>query len=40
MPDPLIILAALLCGMASRAIGMPALIGYLIAGFLLHELEY
>jgi glutathione-regulated potassium-efflux system ancillary protein KefC len=25
--------------MASRAIGMPALIGYLIAGFLLHELD-
>jgi hypothetical protein len=39
MPDPLIILAALLCGMASRAIGMPALIGYLAAGFVLHELN-
>lgn len=39
MPDPLIILAALFCGMASRAIGMPALIGYLAAGFLLHELN-
>jgi predicted Kef-type K+ transport protein len=33
------ILAALFCGMASRAIGMPALIGYLAAGFLLHELD-
>jgi predicted Kef-type K+ transport protein len=39
VPDPLIILAALFCGMASRAIGMPALIGYLAAGFLLHELN-
>lgn len=39
MPDPLIILAALICGMASRAVGMPALIGYLAAGFLLHELS-
>jgi predicted Kef-type K+ transport protein len=38
MPDPLVILAALLCGMASRAMGMPALIGYLGAGFALHEL--
>jgi glutathione-regulated potassium-efflux system ancillary protein KefC len=33
VPDPLLILAALFCGMASRAIGMPALIGYLAAGF-------
>ncbi len=39
MPDPLLILAALFCGMASRAIGMPALIGYLAAGFVLHELD-
>ncbi|MEM9760353.1 MAG: cation:proton antiporter, partial [Pseudomonadota bacterium] len=39
MPDPLLILVALFCGMASRAIGMPALIGYLAAGFVLHELE-
>jgi len=39
VPDPLIILAALFCGMASRAIGMPALIGYLAAGYLLHELN-
>lgn len=38
MPDPIIILAALVCGMLSRAVGMPALIGYLAAGFLLHEL--
>ena len=35
--QPLVILAALLCGMASRAIGLPALIGYLAAGFVLHE---
>ncbi|MEL7045213.1 MAG: cation:proton antiporter family protein [Pseudomonadota bacterium] len=39
MPDPLLILVALFCGMASRAVGMPALIGYLAAGFVLHELE-
>lgn len=39
MPDPLLILVALFCGMASRAIGMPALIGYLAAGFILHELN-
>ena len=37
--EPFIILAALLCGIASRAIGFPALIGYLIAGFVLHEFE-
>ena len=35
--EPFIILVALLCGMASRAIGFPALIGYLTAGFVLHE---
>ncbi|EAQ98571.1 cation:proton antiporter family protein [Congregibacter litoralis] len=39
MPDPLLIIVALACGMASRAIGMPALIGYLAAGFVLHELH-
>ncbi|GAB3288472.1 cation:proton antiporter family protein [Parahaliea aestuarii] len=39
MLDPLIILVALACGMASRAVGLPALIGYLLAGFLLHELQ-
>lgn len=37
MLDPLIILIALACGMCSRALGMPALIGYLTAGFILHE---
>ena len=37
--EPLIILIALLCGMASRAAGFPALIGYLTAGFVLHELS-
>jgi len=37
--DPLIILAALICGMLSRAVGLPALIGYLAAGFVLHELN-
>ena len=35
--EPFIILVALLCGMASRAVGFPALIGYLAAGFVLHE---
>lgn len=39
MPDPLLILTALACGMASRALGMPALIGYLVAGFVLHEMN-
>ena len=39
MFDPIIILAALLCGMASRALGLPALIGYLAAGFALHEMN-
>ena len=38
-PDPLLVLVALLCGMGSRALGMPALIGYLAAGFILHELD-
>ena len=39
MLDPLIILVALACGMASRAIGLPALIGYLAAGFVLHGMD-
>ncbi len=39
MIDPLIILAALLCGLLARAVGLPALIGYLAAGFVLHELN-
>lgn len=39
MPDPLLVLAALACGMISRAVGMPALIGYLAAGFVLHEMQ-
>jgi predicted Kef-type K+ transport protein len=39
MLDPLIILAALACGIASRALGLPALIGYLAAGFFMHEME-
>jgi len=37
--EPLILFTALLCGMASRALGFPALIGYLAAGFVLHELN-
>lgn len=40
MLDPLLIIVALLCGMASRAVGMPALIGYLAAGFILYELDF
>ena len=37
MLDPLIVLAALIFGLISRALGFPALIGYLAAGFVLHE---
>lgn len=37
MLDPIIIVIALGCGIAARAVGMPALIGYLAAGFILHE---
>jgi predicted Kef-type K+ transport protein len=37
--EPLNIVIALLCGMASRALGFPALVGYLAAGFVLHELS-
>lgn len=39
MLEPLIILVALLGGMASRTLGYPALIGYLAAGFALHEID-
>ena len=39
MLDPLIVLIALACGVASRAVGLPALVGYLGAGFVLHELQ-
>jgi predicted Kef-type K+ transport protein len=38
MFDPLMIICALLCGMLARGLGLPALIGYLAAGFVLHEL--
>lgn len=38
MFDPLIILLALGCGILARALGLPALVGYLAAGFALHEL--
>lgn len=37
MLDPIIILIALGCGLISRMLGLPALIGYLAAGFVLHE---
>ncbi len=39
MLDPLIILTALACGIISRALGLPALIGYLAAGFFMHEVD-
>lgn len=38
MFDPLIIICALICGLLARSIGLPALVGYLAAGFVLHEL--
>jgi Kef-type K+ transport system membrane component KefB len=37
--DPLIILLALGFGIGARALGLPALLGYLAAGFALHELN-
>ncbi len=37
MFDPLVIACALICGIIARSIGMPALLGYLAAGFVLHE---
>ncbi len=36
--DPLWIAIALICGMAIRAVGLPPLVGFLIAGFLLNAL--
>ena len=38
MFDPVIILCALICGLLMRSLGQPALLGYLAAGFVLHEL--
>ncbi len=38
MIDPLIILLALLCGVIVRKLGYPPMLGYLVAGFLLHSL--
>lgn len=38
MIDPLIILLALLCGVIVRKWGYPPMLGYLVAGFLLHSL--
>ncbi|MEM8491215.1 MAG: cation:proton antiporter [Pseudomonadota bacterium] len=40
MLDPVLILVALVCGLLSRAVNMPALVGYLAAGFLLFELGF
>lgn len=37
MLDPIIILIALCCGLLARMAGLPALLGYLAAGFFLHE---
>jgi predicted Kef-type K+ transport protein len=39
MIDLAIIIMALACGLVSRWVGLPALVGYLAAGFLLHEVE-
>ena len=39
MVDPLIIVIALICGLISRGLRLPALIGYLAAGFVLHEID-
>ncbi len=39
MFDPVVILCALLFGIVARAFGLPALIGYLVAGFVLHEFQ-
>ncbi|MEH6583210.1 MAG: cation:proton antiporter family protein [Halioglobus sp.] len=39
MLDPIIILIALICGLISRSLGLPALIGYLAAGFVMHEFK-
>jgi glutathione-regulated potassium-efflux system ancillary protein KefC len=36
--DPVIILCALISGLVMRSLGQPALLGYLVAGFVLHEL--
>ena len=38
MFDPVILLCALICGMIARSVGLPALIGYLAAGFVLFEM--
>lgn len=40
MLDPLIILVALACGFAANGVGLPPLIGYLAAGFVLHALDF
>lgn len=39
MIDIFIILVALACGIASRWLGLPALVGYLAAGFVLHDVS-
>ena len=33
------IVCALVCGLIARSVGLPALVGYLAAGFVLHELD-
>ncbi len=38
MFDPVTILCALACGVVARSLGLPALIGYLAAGFVLYEM--
>ncbi len=38
MFEPITILCALICGVIARAVGLPALVGYLASGFVLYEL--
>lgn len=37
MFDPVVIVCALLCGLLAHSVRLPALVGYLAAGFVLHE---
>ncbi len=40
MLDPLVILVALACGFVASTAGLPPLIGYLAAGFVLHGMQF
>ena len=35
-----LLIAACVIGFAARAVGLPPLVGYLVAGFVLHSLGY